>query len=257
MNSWYDKCENRNGGSNMYQNYIFDLYGTLVDINTDEEQEQLWYSMALFYSMQGAKYTSTELKLKYQQFCENERKKVVDTTGVANPDIMIEDVFLSLYKYKGITVSKELAMMTGQMFRVISTKYIKLYPGVIDLLQTLHEQKKKVYLLSNAQYIFTRYEMEALGLIPYFDGIVISSQELCSKPEEKFYQTVLSRYHLEKKDSIMIGNDLITDIKGAHDIGLKSLYIKSNISPEHNIDNYADYSIEDGDVTKIKELILQ
>ena len=26
----------------MYQNYIFDLYGTLADIHTDEEQPLLW-----------------------------------------------------------------------------------------------------------------------------------------------------------------------------------------------------------------------
>ena len=26
----------------MYKNYIFDLYGTLVDINTDENKRYLW-----------------------------------------------------------------------------------------------------------------------------------------------------------------------------------------------------------------------
>ena len=32
-----------------YQNYVFDLYGTLVDIHTDEEQQMLWEKMAMFY----------------------------------------------------------------------------------------------------------------------------------------------------------------------------------------------------------------
>lgn len=31
-----------------YQNYIFDLYGTLVDIHTDEDSPQLWASFALY-----------------------------------------------------------------------------------------------------------------------------------------------------------------------------------------------------------------
>lgn len=30
----------------MYQNYIFDLYGTLVDIHTNENKHYLWEKMA-------------------------------------------------------------------------------------------------------------------------------------------------------------------------------------------------------------------
>ena len=45
----------------MYRNFVFDLYGTLVDIHTQEEQELLWEKMALFYGYQGAFYTPQEL----------------------------------------------------------------------------------------------------------------------------------------------------------------------------------------------------
>ena len=31
-----------------YENYIFDLYGTLVDIHTDEEKTELWEKLAQF-----------------------------------------------------------------------------------------------------------------------------------------------------------------------------------------------------------------
>ncbi len=33
----------------MYRNCIFDLYGTLVDIHTDEVKPELWEKLALFY----------------------------------------------------------------------------------------------------------------------------------------------------------------------------------------------------------------
>ena len=46
----------------MYNNYIFDLYGTLVDISTDEYSMDLWEKVALFYSFKGAKYSALELK---------------------------------------------------------------------------------------------------------------------------------------------------------------------------------------------------
>ena len=37
----------------MYENYFFDLYGTLVDIRTDENKPLLWHSMADLYSLCG------------------------------------------------------------------------------------------------------------------------------------------------------------------------------------------------------------
>ena len=38
----------------MYENYVFDLYGTLVDINTDEGKNSLWKQMSIFYGYYGA-----------------------------------------------------------------------------------------------------------------------------------------------------------------------------------------------------------
>ncbi len=45
-----------------YQNCIFDLYGTLVDIHTDETSPQLWTRMAEAYRRSGALYRPGELR---------------------------------------------------------------------------------------------------------------------------------------------------------------------------------------------------
>ena len=49
----------------MYKNYIFDLYGTLIDINTDEWNVQLWKKMQILYGYRGAIYTYRELQKEY------------------------------------------------------------------------------------------------------------------------------------------------------------------------------------------------
>ena len=51
----------------LYQNYIFDLYGTLVDIRTDEKQQMLWHKMSLFYGYYGAVYSADELQALYNK----------------------------------------------------------------------------------------------------------------------------------------------------------------------------------------------
>ena len=55
----------------------------------------------------------------------------------------------------------------------------------------------------------------------------------------------------------MIGNDCETDVLGSYNAGLDSLYIHSNISPEVSIELKSRFAVMDGDVRKIKGLILK
>ena len=53
-----------------YKNYIFDLYGTLIDIRTDEWAAQLWKKMAILYGYYGANYTYKELGKAYGELVD-------------------------------------------------------------------------------------------------------------------------------------------------------------------------------------------
>ena len=61
----------------MYNNYIFDLYGTLIDINTDEWNDDLWKKIAIFYAYKGAHYTYDELNEEYDRLVQAEKKAVL------------------------------------------------------------------------------------------------------------------------------------------------------------------------------------
>ena len=54
----------------------------------------------------------------------------------------------------------------------------------------------------------------------------------------------------------MIGNDYISDIGGAADFGIDSLYIHQSISPDIDGELRSTYKVMDGDVFKIKKLII-
>ena len=62
---------------------------------------------------------------------------------------------------------------------------------------------------------------------------------------------MLKELNLNPKETIMIGNDEITDIKGSFEAGLDSLYIHSNISPEIKGELLSKFTIMDGDVKSI------
>lgn len=247
----------------MYKNYVFDLYGTLVDIRTNEEKSYLWRKMSEFYGFYGAHYTPAELKKEFCQCIEEEEnqlyEKMKNRAGIndkSDVEIQLENVFMKLFVRRGVKADGALAIHAGQLFRVISMKHEKVYAGVFEFLDNLKKAGKKIYLLSNAQYIFTGYEINALGLAPYFDGIVISSDECCKKPSAAFYNILIERYKLKKEETIMIGNDQYADIQGAKRAGLSALYIHTEISPDYIEEECpADYRILDGDFSKISGMI--
>ena len=56
-----------------YKNIIFDLYGTLADVWTDEKRKSVWDSLAWYFGLYQAYYSSKELKKAY---FEEEKKQL-------------------------------------------------------------------------------------------------------------------------------------------------------------------------------------
>lgn len=255
----------------MYRNYIFDLYGTLVDIHTDENSYAVWEKMALFYGYQGALYTPEELQEAYKRLvhdaeaeCRNKMnanrtgneaepdgRAVIYYSHEGIPEIQIEKVFGKMYELKGVNADESLVLHTCQIFRAITTEYIRLYPDVRMMFDALRKQKKNVYLLSNAQRVFTEYELNVLDIARYFDGILISSDYGVKKPDLAFFNILLEKYSLMPEECIMIGNDENCDIAGAKKAGIDTYYIHSNISPEYEGSVKATYTQMEMDMGRV------
>ena len=212
----------------MYTDLIFDLYGTLVDIHT-EETEQVWEKTALYFGYYGAHYTTQELKNAFDLEIAS-RKAQAGQSYECFPDIPFQDVMADLFRRKGVTTDG-LGMQAAQLFRICSTEYIRLYPQVLEALARLRQRGYRLWLLSNAQEAFTRYELRHLGLLDAFDGIYISSCFGCRKPDLRFFQALITEQNLVPENCLMIGNDRETDIAGARAAGLDTLYLHTNLTP--------------------------
>ena len=98
--------------------------------------------------------------------------------------------------------------------------------------------------MSNAQRIFTEYEMHTLEIAQYFDDILISSDYRTKKPDPRFFGILVDRYHLAVERTLFVGNDSRTDILGATQAGMHTFYVNSNISPANDAAPNADYSVD-------------
>ena len=211
-----------------YTDLIFDLYGTLVDIHTGEGPET-WNKAAVFYGFYGADYTAEALKAAYESSMAA-RENAMKSHGFVHADVPCEVTFAELFRDRGITENADkLGFQAAQAFRLLSIDYIQLYPGVKEALKKLRSAGCRLWLLSNAQRVFTAYELRHLGLDTYFDGIYISSDHGCRKPDVRFFRKLT--YGLDISKCLMIGNDRQTDILGATAVGIDTLYMHTNITP--------------------------
>lgn len=246
----------------MYDNYIFDLYGTLADIRTNENKVYLWQKLSEFYTALGAAYNPRQLRREFRRLERESTEKLqreAEPAGkeafLAEPDLTA--VFGELFAEKGIPCDRQTARLAAVFFRTLSRQYLQVYDGVKETLAQLRSRGKGVYLLSNAQSDFTRPELELLGLTEAFEGILISSEEGCKKPSPAFFRRILERYHLDPAGCLMVGNDEDSDIGGAAGVGMDSLYLHTATSSPFKGRFQPTYCVPDGDWRKVKHILLE
>lgn len=213
-----------------YTDLIFDLYGTLLDIRR-EVTDEVWEKTAMFYGFHDAHYSPRELRCGFETSMARREAALQQRTGCL-PEVPFEDAFSQLFRDKGITENAEaLGIQAAQLFRICAIAHLALYPGVVEALSALRSRGYRLWLLSNAQAVFTRYELQLVGLGDPFDGMYLSSEQGCRKPDPKFFRTVLDGQHLDPGRCLMIGNDRLTDIAGAQAVGLDTLFLHTNLTP--------------------------
>ncbi|MCR5595579.1 MAG: HAD family hydrolase [Lachnospiraceae bacterium] len=214
-----------------YDNYIFDLYGTLADIHTNESKPYLWKKCAAILTELGFPYDPHSLRADYHRFIEEETRHMLESTG-SGPDIKPEiDLRKVFRKLMSPWMSDEQIDLFAITFRVLSRDKLTLYPEVPAIFDAIHEGGGRVYLLSNAQSCFTLPEIKVLGIYDMFDDIFISSDMGCAKPDVRFMNMLIRKHKLDTGRSVMIGNDYNSDIKIANKVGMDSLYIETETSP--------------------------
>ncbi|MBQ6587416.1 MAG: HAD family hydrolase [Butyrivibrio sp.] len=258
-----------------FDNYIFDLYGTLIDIHTDEEQPELWEKMALYLEKEyGSKYTSKSLRKRYLEICKDEENKLQKKNGARWPEIRIEDVWVRLIlegpeDESDIVTCDPIAFANSPeirqlcvYFREVSRDKLVVYEGVIETMDKLKKSGKGIFLLSNAQRAFTEKELEVAGLTDYFDDIFISSDKGIKKPQREFLEKLIKDNSLISEKCVMIGNDLCSDVGVAFANGINSVFLNTYDYSDKKIDEeltelgikgskFMPLIVEDGDIRRI------
>ena len=242
----------------IYQNYIFDLYGTLIDIHTNERKPSAWRKMADIYAAYGADYSWKTMRNVYFRIVQEEEQKLSAETGCRWPEIQLENVFKKMLLEKvpaGLPKGfdeKAWLHVILYTFRVLIRERFSVYPGTVRKLEELKMNSCRIFLLSNAQAFFTRPEIEEAGLNSFFEEIYLSSDFGIRKPQPEFLQKMLEEYKLDPAETVMIGNDVSSDIRIADICGIDSVLLNTWHDTEEEIrQQFADNGIKTAERVRI------
>ena len=220
---------------------LFDLYGTLIDIETDEGMEEIYRGIAQFHTNHGVHLHRWEVRDRYYRIMHQQR----DQSGEEHPEIIVEDIWDALLKEQGMRPASarfRLTTILAQLYRGISRKRLGPYPGVKETLDILRGSHR-LALVSDAQPCFARPEIRAVGLEGYFDPVVISAEYGFRKPDPRLFQAALEGLRLNTREVIFVGNDMHRDIFGASRLGIKTIFFASNQGTQSHPDTNPNYVI--------------
>lgn len=106
-----------------------------------------------------------------------------------------------------------------------------LFDGAREVLGYLQE-KYTLHIISNGFKETTLTKMRVSGLNPYFDQVIISEDVGVNKPDPQIFNHALNRAGATKNESIMIGDSLEADIRGAQAYGLKAIFFNPLRQPK-------------------------
>ena len=205
---------------------LFDLYGTLIDIETDESREEIFRAIAHYLTYHGIYLHRWEVRDRYYEIM-NQQKEERDEEY---PEIDVKAIWNSFLRQEGIKAPlarRKLATILAQLYRAISRKRLQLYPDVSRVLDKLHPTYRMA-VVSDAQPCYALPEMKAIGLNGYFHPIIISANFGFRKPDTRLFGKALDTMKLVPAEVICVGNDMYRDIYGASQLGIKTIFVDSN-----------------------------
>ena len=104
-------------------------------------------------------------------------------------------------------------------------KHPYLYEDTLEVLNKL-KGHYKLLLLTNGAPSLQNLKLEITSeLVPYFDHIFISGDFGVGKPDASIFRHVIETANIDVDTSIMVGDNLMTDILGSNRVGMRNVWI--------------------------------
>lgn len=203
-----------------YKHLIFDLDHTLWDFERNA-RETLEFLFDTFELKNKSLKSDKELFVQAYFRVNRQMWKLYDKNLVDKKEIR-ELRFKKVLQAINIK-DQQLSLDLEDLFLSTCPSKGNLIEGSIELLEYL-TPKYTLHILTNGFLETQNIKIQTSNIAHYFESMTTSECSGHKKPSPHIFNFKLNRINAEKKDCLMIGDNILTDIGGARRSGIDQLY---------------------------------
>ena len=123
-----------------------------------------------------------------------------------------------------------------------------LMDGALEFVKRLKSEisDARIYIITNGATVNAKGRIESTGLDKLIDGLFVSEDMGVSKPAREYFDIVLEKIDAPKESCIVIGDSLSSDMLGAKNAGMSSVWFMPAGDIEESIKEYdVDFTARD------------
>ena len=194
-------------------NLLFDADGTLYDFKATEK-----ISLEKTFNHYNIEYSKENIAIYSEK---NKALWALYEKGLIKQDEIKYKRFEDFFNAIGIKAD---AVEAGELYIDYLSKNGIMIEGATDLLDKL-KGKHNLYIITNGIAKTQHGRIDGTNTRHYYKRIFISTEMNTQKPDKEFFDIVMREEKLDKKRTIVIGDSVNSDIKGANNAGLRSIFI--------------------------------
>jgi len=226
----------------------FDVNGTLVRMLTEDGIDQIFRSAAHFLTYQGIALHRDQVRDLYFQIMKEQLRaspeEYPEFDAIGSWRSIIEGHMTDFTRTLSVRKLEQMPLFLAEMSRGISRRRLGLYPHVREVLDVLRE-RYPLALVTDSQSAHARGELHKVGLLDYFDPIIVSGDHGYRKPDRRLFEFALHGMGVAARNALHVGNDMYRDIYGAQEVGMKTVMFDSDQGAKVHLDCVPDYTIAD------------
>jgi len=204
-----------------YRHLFFDLDHTLWDFESNAKATL----SELYQSLQLEKKGVTNFGQFYKNYlAHNEKLWERYRNGfLKQEDLRIKRMRHSLLDFK--IADEELAQaMSVKFLELLPTRTI-LFPFTKEMLQYLTDKGYAIHLITNGFEEVQYKKLKFSGIDVYFKEVITSESSGWLKPNKEIFEYAFHKANALPAESIMIGDTLDVDIRGAMNAGIDQVFV--------------------------------
>lgn len=205
--------------SQLIKHIFFDLDHTIWDFDRNA-QETL---MELYEAHQLKNIGLNSAAIFIERYTENNHNLWQRYhLGEISKEQLRQDRFRNTFLELGVSPELVPQQFEEDYVRISPTKK-NLFAGAEKVLNYL-QNKYHLHIISNGFKETTLTKMHVSGLNPYFKNVIISEDVGINKPDKMIFEHAINKASAKVQESIMIGDSLEADIRGAMNFGMKAIF---------------------------------